>query len=882
MKIPCLHYTSTFSQLIIERRFDHMSEKKTKDSLHYIKSKIQNMSHSTKPLHRVITSLAKKLLKRLDDENQDKILEVLDKYLKIAKLLSQLSRKWAVTIHWAFTVCNPKINDESNPGYSPVYIEHQCQLPPDCFGEMSVLENGQGKLVHHGDKLVGDDRFTNVANFGTAFNSKGEVIKTDPQGHPVPDGFFGWVVNKIDNLIERVIQNLKRDRPAEAFAIAHTRDYDNNERESTPEHKEAHIHIVIDLPMMMSRYQIMKAMGFNFEDFVETFKWIDENIQDTNDLINRMNTFLDSLLGSIKNFDIPEHYQASLQYLVHQSKKAIEDQKAAYSTSEVLSWLPDKPGQTYESIAGVNDNQLVAEGIHAEIIRVLQSPFNRSHHTMEKYVGDAKSNKLFTFEMLEQLHKLGTKKVGNCNFSKKSVNNIFNQIMAWLRERKIEFTDWKLLLHASFEDADADYLLGNINLMKRVNAVIESEKQAIIDDPSFKRNMLTVAVLAQTGGIGKTRLANALLMSLNKGRKPFQVVAKSDGITFDPFQGYDSENSVVMDEISPASFTWESFKDSLDPYKLPQVGSRYHNAIPWNVRYMFMTNVFAHGITDFVNDLLHYAKGVSKLGYLDKKDYQDWKLILNDVNAGKSYVAQLSQVLRRIPVVINIATTPNKRGTVITVSRINYQPGSGPVSHYDYVHTQQSQHTFRTVINENLTDDDMTKIAKKVISMMDELETKAKKAFQDHPGKLLDEVDGFVGEKCDFHVRYKQNGDPYLVGSDSLEEVGYGESVEKTIEPRYNLITRLSNTEVIMWNEDKNVKSQINQLDAFLQGFEVPVERDGFDKIKTIKLTREGLNYYHRNETKFWQMLNSTSQIGKNSKLVTVQINENIANFKLK
>ena len=85
-----------------------------------------------------------------------------------------------------------------------------------------------------------------------------------------------------------------------------------------------------------------------------------------------------------------------------------------------------------------------------------------------------------------------------------------------------------------------------------------------------------------------------------------------------------------------------------------------------------------------------------------------------------------------------------------------------------------------------------------------------------------------------------------------------------------------------MWNEDKNVKSQINQLDAFLQGFEVPVERDGFDKIKTIKLTREGLNYYHRNETKFWQMLNSTSQIGKNSKLVTVQINENIANFKLK
>ena len=80
-----------------------MSEKNTKDSLHYIKSKIQDMSHSTKPLHRVITSLAKKLLKRLDDENQDKILKVLDKYLKVATLLSQLSRKWTFTIHWALT-----------------------------------------------------------------------------------------------------------------------------------------------------------------------------------------------------------------------------------------------------------------------------------------------------------------------------------------------------------------------------------------------------------------------------------------------------------------------------------------------------------------------------------------------------------------------------------------------------------------------------------------------------------------------------------------------------------------------------------------------------------------------------------------------------------
>ena len=132
-------------------------------------------------------------------------------------------------------------------------------------------------------------------------------------------------------------------------------------------------------------------------------------------------------------------------------------------------------------------------------------------------------------------------------------------------------------------------------------------------------------------------------------------------------------------------------------------------------------------------------------------------------------------------------------------------------------------------------------------------------------------------------MRYKQNGDPYLVDSNSPEEASYGESVKKTVEPRYNLITRLSNTEMSTWDgKGKNVNSQINQLDAFLQGYEVPVEHDGYNNIMTIKLTKEGLDYYHKNGTKFWRMLNSTSKIGENSKLVTVQTNESISNFRIK
>lgn len=854
-------------------------DKQSQRDLQQIKKALQNIRHSTKPLHQVIIPLCDLLLKNMNEQNEELVLSVVNTYLDIVTELSELSRKWTISIHWAFTVCNPKIYDTSNPAYSPVYIKHQCSLPPDCFGEMTAQEVVDDKLISHGDKLVGDDRFTDIANFGTAFNHAGEVIKKDEQGHPVRDGFFGWVATNVDNLITRVTQNSNRDRHTEAFLIAHTRDFDNDERENTPKHKEAHIHIVLDLPRMMSRYQVMEAMSFNFEDFVQAFEWIGKHSIDMDDLIARMNSFLGSLKGSIKNFNIPEHYIASLQYLVHQSKKAIKDQKAVYSTSEVISWMPDEPAQTYETIAGVYDSQAVAEGIHAELIRILHSPYNTAHHT-EKYVG-----KLFSMDLLETMHGLGKKKPGSSTFTKASRLAITNQVMTSLRKGEIGFNDWKILLHASYEDADADYLLGNIDFMKQIESIIQNEEQAIIEDPSFKRSMLTVAIFAKTGGIGKTRLANTMARLLDKGRKPFQVVAKSDGITFDPYQGYAAQSSVVLDEISPSTWTYEAFKDAFDGKKLPQVSSRYHNTVPFNVRYSFLTNVFPDGISGFVNDLLHYSKGVSKLGYL-RKEYPDWKLILNDPKAARIYIAQLSQVLRRLPYVISLKATPNGLGTTIKVSRINYKPGFGLVNHYDYVSTQKSQHTFKTVINDDLSDEGMEKIAKKVIKMLRTLEDDAQNAFKSHPSKLLDELEGFIPDHCNFHVRYRSNGDPYLTEDKSQIDMMFenDDCVQNWVAPKTNLITRLSNTYMIMWDDNKtytNVAPKMNQLEAFLAGYEVPIERDGYGKVKTMKLTTKGLDYYHEHSTDMWLKLNSTHFIDKKGELVEMQINQDIANFKV-
>ena len=109
-----------------------MSKDKTTLDLQQIKTELQNMSHSTKPLRKSITAVADKLLGQLNSQNKGPILAVLNDYVEVAKLLSQSSRKWTISMHWAFTVCNPKINDKSNPAYSPVYIKHQCRLPPDC------------------------------------------------------------------------------------------------------------------------------------------------------------------------------------------------------------------------------------------------------------------------------------------------------------------------------------------------------------------------------------------------------------------------------------------------------------------------------------------------------------------------------------------------------------------------------------------------------------------------------------------------------------------------------------------------------------------------------------------------------------------------------
>lgn len=46
--------------------------------------------------------------------------------------------------------------------------------------------------------------------------------------------------------------------------------------------------------------------------------------------------------------------------------------------------------------------------------------------------------------------------------------------------------------------------------MDRLNNVLAAEEQAIISDSAAVRDMTTYCIFAKTGGIGKTRLTNAI------------------------------------------------------------------------------------------------------------------------------------------------------------------------------------------------------------------------------------------------------------------------------------------------------------------------------------------------------------------------------------
>lgn len=804
---------------------------------------LKRYSHSSRKLYKAIIN-ALPSLKNGNNYNFEAI-ELAIQAGKIMDLLAEPSRTWNVSIHWLYTVCNPKIEKKSSAKYSPVYVKYATELPLNRFGELDhLIEEKDGSYERMRNKLVGDSRFVGrgCEDFGTAWNDNGEVIKLDEDDHPVLDGFVNWVAKHIDELQEVCCKNPKRDRHFAAFMIAHPRDDESDKRNGIMEHKEAHIHAVIDMPTRRSRYQMMQLMGYNFDDLTETFNWIKEMTQQK----ERIAAFLGTLQGAMQNYVVTKNYVSSLQYLVHQSKKAKADQKTPYVINEVISWLPDDPGKTYSSISGVYDDEMVADGVNAAIIRNLHSPYNVAHHTA-RLVGRNDGDRVFSYHQLFELRTLGSKGTGNMNFSKCSKKMILDQLMEWIYQGRMEVTDWKNAIHGAFDDADAAGLIADRKFIQTLNDVLDDQRESTINDVDADRKMTTIFVSAAQGGIGKSYLASHLCQYINKGRTPYMTAAEDKGKTVDYWQDYHDQLAAVIDEVSASSADWSALKDMLDPHKIPRVSSRFHNVSPWNVRLMIMTNVYADGAAGYIRDVLHYAPGVTKLGYLkqDTNDKRNWLMRTGDPQAGQIYLSQLSQLLRRLPINIHMSSTDSGKGTKVVVSIINFRPGGRSLQHYDYVYTHDSVHTFNAVINDDLSEEELDKIVATVVKMIRGIRNKANDIFKMDPNAILDSSNDFLNVHANLGY-YLKDGQPLLFADNANDGNNKPKQTNIHVSPsvNQNLLTTLQYMRYELWPEidvaTTNFDPGIDQVTALLRGKTVPIRRSGQQWV-TMQLSEKGI-----------------------------------------
>lgn len=864
-----------------------MVEKNKSDDVEQLFAKasdyLKRYSHSNRKLYRAILNVLPPL--KVNEQYSSDNIKLVIKAGKILDLLGEASRTWNISIHWLFTVCNPKIKDQSNPKYSPVYIQHATQLPLNRFGELDhMVTDDQGNPIRAGDKLVGDDRFIDrgCEDFGTAWDDNGDVIKRDDDEHPVLDGFTGWVAQHVNDLQRICCRNPNRDRHFAAFQINHTRDDEENKRNGEVEHKESHSHLVVDMPTRRTRYRMMELFGYNFDDLTETFQWIAKVKDQRNE---RIAAFLGTLQGAMQNYVVTKHYVSSLQYLVHQSSKAKRDQKTPYAIDEVISWLPDDPGKSYSSIAGVYDDEMVADGINAAIVRNLHSPYNLAHHT-SRLVGRNDGDRVFSGHQLSKLRSLGTKGAGNMTFSKRSKKMILDQLMAWIYSGRMQVTDWKDAIHAAFDDGDAASLIADQDFIKRLTAVMDDQRESTINDINADRNMQTVFITAAQGGIGKSYLASRLCQYLEKGRTPYMTAAEDKGKTVDYWQDYQDQAAAVIDEVSPSSIEWSALKDMLDPHKIPRVSSRFHNTSPWNLNLLIMTNVYSDGVAGYVRDTLHYAPGVVKLGYLKQSDSysKTWELKTNDPEAGQIYLSQLSQLLRRLPVNVHMVPTNDGKGTEVIVSIINFRPGGRAIQHYDYVYTRDSDHVFNVVINEDLSDQDMELIVKTVAKMIKDLQTKAKLIFRQNPNAILNSDNGFLERHANFGV-YIRNGKAYLSEdnkrNDDFDYQGMFDPVG-TFTPGTNMLTKLGKLKYELWPEvnvsETNFQPDENQFTVFMRGKTVPIKRDYNDQWLTLRLSPKGMKLLQNGQAATIVMrLNTATSIDKSDDLFLVEKTNQVA-----
>lgn len=722
-------------------------EDKMKARFESLKRSHEKIKLTRRPLYRAIISALPSLTMTDDLGDNDAIATAWEQFFKVVYGwkqkaagskktvltggMGESTRNWFISKHWLFEVCNPAY-DKENPKYSPYRKNlewNQVQLSND-FGELQKLEPDEqnDKLIRHGDKLLpnADAVSGGYFNFGSAWDQSGHIILTDASGvRPVLDGWSKHVKELVDAYVKK--HSGSKYRPMRALLAFHTHDHEENSRDGVLDHTEVHAHIDLESPEKQTRLQIMKVFGFDINFWTETFKWAGKQ----DDALDRVTSLLGQLISEMKNVEKINDKARTRKYLVHQSVDAVNKEKAVYRTGEVFTWFPDEK-TNYEQFANVYDDTPANMG-HDAIIRNLHSPLNLANNAVEMVGRNKEDNKRFTMKMVEAIR--------NCRGDDMKLLLTF---MRLVDRDLVDISDFKDLLRCAFDEDDYNTMVStHLDLM---NAYRNAKADYIHSvKKNFKVDRETIIFTSKMGGTGKTWLANCVAKCFDKGRRAAITSAKSHDKTFDPFESYDGERSIVMDEINGKSFDYGELKKILEGNVQVMAASRNNGVSLWNVHHLFITQKYENGVGDYIKDVMtnaHDAPGLEDGGYLEKVD-GEWR-VKPDKDSQDDFIGDYSQIIRRLKVAVDVERPTPKR-TRVNVSILNFLTTQEPdmFGHQmQYVHTKDSVKTFNYALNALTSEEDTMKIAKWIHKTILKLQKQAREVYVDKGSDVfLDAVD---------------------------------------------------------------------------------------------------------------------------------------------
>ena len=701
-----------------------------------MESKLTRYKRSRNELYRVMVDVALNL--DTDDDNERlKVLSKLVDLLGKDRGLSTISRQWTGQQHWGYMVNDPWIVDKTNPSYSPFYNYaldangKPLQLS-DQFGEMDRLDvedDGTRKL--HCEKVCPDAYFVNnnVWDFGDAWDGHGNIIKFDNNGRPALSGWSKWFYDLMLAMVDYYSTSATKSRNlTQAFLNFHVQDDQASKVDGDVEHTPVHAQYYTQLPNNISRYQLMKWLGVDFDFYIKTFKWIGQQSNNA----SRALTFINQLTNLLMNFQVVVNKKNSLLYLVHESKSALAFDKPLYRPSWVFEFLPDQPNTSFSKLSGAWDDTPLNWTDDA-IVANLHSPLNQKYHSIDMVGRTKNEHKRFTISQLKAIRTAASH----------GPSAVMEQFAEFVDKDELYLADFWDLLRCSLDTEDFHGY--EFDGMNGISPLFMSYKRREIEAlGTMKKHRNVMLILGDRGGSGKSRLAKALLTYMYNGRVPSIATQPGKGKTVDLFESYNGEPSVVVDEFTEHMMGLNEFKAITDPWGDGHTSSRNSNQNLYNMRDLAFTGAYRNGVSELIKKMLAYSPGASEFGFLEchiNGDGEKVWSIKQDPVSQDEYMTQLSQIARRLPVVINVSYTD--KATTIKISILNCQNANASDNNVmKYVATADSTIRVNTLINDSMTDEQMLAVVKRVDRAITNLKAKAKADYDKYGSNVfLDDVD---------------------------------------------------------------------------------------------------------------------------------------------